>query len=88
MLIENAMKHNIATRESPLNIKIFIDASYIVVENNLQQITSFSGLPQNGLKNLGGRIELMTGKELIVNETSGKFTVKLPLIKNYEITNN
>ncbi|MGD1005856.1 MAG: histidine kinase [Ignavibacteriaceae bacterium] len=88
MLIENAMKHNIATRERPLNIKIFIDDCYIVVENNLQKITSFSGLPQNGLKNLGGRIKLMTGKDLIVKETPDKFTVKLPLIKNNEITDN
>ncbi|MGA7720901.1 MAG: histidine kinase [Ignavibacteriaceae bacterium] len=81
LLIENAMKHNIATRESPLNIKIFIDDCYIVVENNLQKITSFSGLPQNGLKNLGGRIELMTGKELIIKETHDKFIVKLPLLE-------
>ena len=48
LLTENAMKHNIATRESLLNVKIFIDDCYIVVENNLQKITSFSGCRKTG----------------------------------------
>lgn len=84
LLIENALKHNIATRENPLFIKIFREESYIVVENNLQKMTNISPSSKTGLKNLGERIRLMTGKELMVEETQNAFIVKLPLITSNE----
>src|SRR5688572_21232109 len=37
MLVENAIKHNIISEESPLSIYIYTDQDFIVIENNLQK---------------------------------------------------
>ena len=81
ILIENAIKHNMATREKPLKIEIFIENDCVVVRNNLQkmahQLTS-SGI---GLKNLKERIKLISNRDLVVEETKKEFIVKMPLLK-------
>jgi sensor histidine kinase YesM len=80
ILIENAIKHNKATRESPLIISIFIENKYIVVKNNLQKMAVLLNSTQIGLRNLSQRVILVTGKALIIEETSTEFTVKIPLL--------
>lgn len=81
ILIENAIKHNSATRESPLKISLYFEESNIVVRNNLQKKASLLKSTGTGLKNLAERIRLITGKELIIEETNDFFTVKIPLLK-------
>jgi len=82
LLLENAFKHNAATRENPLNIQLFIDnEEYIVVRNNLQKRLILGRSSGTGLKNLGERVRLITGKEIIIQETKEFFSVKVPLIK-------
>jgi two-component system LytT family sensor kinase len=80
ILIENAIKHNKATRENPLAIEIFIEDSNIVVRNNLQKMATKLGSTGIGLKNLAERIKLVTGKSLEVEETDDSFIVKVPLL--------
>lgn len=80
ILVENAIKHNMATREKPLNISIFIENQHIVVENNLQKMMIHSKSTKTGLKNLAERIRLITGRELIIEETQTNFIVKVPLL--------
>ena len=80
LLVENALKHNIATTGKPLKIQISMeDGKYIMVENNLQPKQQLEGSFQIGLKNLGERIKLVTGNELIVEKTNEKFCVKIPI---------
>ena len=81
LLIENAIKHNMATRENPLRIFIYLDNQHIVVKNNLQKMTGQLQSTKTGLKNLGERIKLITGKGLIIEETKNEYLVKVPLIK-------
>lgn len=81
ILLENAIKHNTATRENPLRISISIDNQHIVVRNNLQKKATQLKSTGIGLKNLAERVKLVSGKELIIEETSEFFTVKLPLMK-------
>jgi len=81
LLIENAIKHNMATRESPLKILVYLEDSYIVVKNNLQKMASQPVSSKTGLKNLGERVRLTIGKELIVEEKTNEYLVKVPLIK-------
>ena len=80
ILIENAIKHNIATRENPLTISVYIEDQQIVVKNNLQKMSSLAVSTGIGLKNLAERILLVTGKAMIVEETGSSFIVKIPLI--------
>lgn len=82
ILIENAIKHNIATRENPLIINIYTeytDSQYIVVKNNLQRKASQLNSMKIGLKNLHERVKLVTGKLLIIEETDSDYIVKIPL---------
>jgi len=80
LLIENAIKHNMATLERPLKIDIYIEGQNIVVRNNLQKMATQVVSTKIGLKNLSERVRLITGKEIIVEETSSDFLVKVPLL--------
>jgi sensor histidine kinase YesM len=80
LLVENAFKHNSATRESPLKISIIQKSGFIEVRNNLQpkkQLSPASGL---GLKNLAERVKLHSGKALVIEKTGHEFVVKMPLV--------
>jgi sensor histidine kinase YesM len=79
-LIENAIKHNKATREEPLKILIFINGQEIVVKNNLQKMASQIKSTGIGLKNLAERVKLITGKDLVIEESNTYFEVKMPLL--------
>jgi two-component sensor histidine kinase len=79
-LLENAIKHNIATRDNKLRIFIRIENDYIVVTNNLQRKATSLKSTGTGLKNLGERLKLITGKEMKIEEDDSTFTVKLPLL--------
>jgi two-component system LytT family sensor kinase len=80
ILVENAIKHNMATRENPLRIIIFVENRMIIVKNNLQKMARQLKSTEMGLKNLTERVRLISGKELIVEETNTEFIVKLPLL--------
>jgi len=81
ILVENAIKHNAATRESPLVIKITLVDGHVIVRNNLQKMASQKESTKIGLKNLAERIRLTSGEDLMVEETASEFIVKVPLIK-------
>lgn len=81
ILIENCIKHNIATRESRLNIFISVENDFVVVKNNLQKMGSQLKSTGTGLKNLAERVKLITEKALVVEESNSFFTVKVPLLK-------
>jgi hypothetical protein len=80
ILVENAIKHNKATRESPLLIRIYIEDHHIVVTNNLQKMAVHLESTSIGLRNLEQRVKLVSGKVLIVEETTDNFIVKIPLL--------
>lgn len=81
MMIENAIKHNIISKEKPLTIIIGqTDEASIFVENNLQLRDNVSGSNHIGLKNLTERYRFLTGRELLVTKNQHFFRVTLPLI--------
>jgi two-component system LytT family sensor kinase len=81
ILIENAIKHNMATKENPLVISITIEDQYVVVKNNLQKMGMQIKSTKTGLKNLAERVRLVTKKDLIIDESGEYFIVKVPLLK-------
>jgi len=90
MLIENAIKHNIASKIKPLYIKIVVDSKEnLVVSNNLQLKIPDNESTNFGLRNISQRYDLITGKNIEIIETDESFSVLLPLIqKRYENHNN
>lgn len=80
LLVENAIKHNMATAKKPLKIHIYLEDGYIVVHNNIQKMATQIVSTKIGLKNLSERVRLITGKEIIIPESEDKFIVKVPLM--------
>ncbi len=79
ILVENAIKHNMATHEKPLIISVYSESDCIVVENNLQKKEIPEKTTKIGLKNLSERIRISTGKNLVIDQSPDKFKVKIPL---------
>jgi ligand-binding sensor domain-containing protein len=82
MLAENALKHNIATKNKPLILEVFKDGDYLVVANNLQPKNNPEVSTSLGLKNISERYRLFAGKQIVVDKSLEKFVVKLPVIRN------
>jgi LytS/YehU family sensor histidine kinase len=80
LLIENAIKHNIASSQSPLHLKIYSSGDYLCVENNLQ-LKQSSYSTQTGLSNLVKRYRFLTDKQVKVIEDDDRFVVKIPLLQ-------
>jgi LytS/YehU family sensor histidine kinase len=82
MLVENAIKHNIISKDKPLNILIFMsNNNYLSVENNLQKKIEPGRSTGIGLKNIINRYQYLTVKKVIVIESSTKFKVSVPLVE-------
>ena len=81
ILLENAIKHNSATRQNPLKISVFFEDQHVVVRNNLQKKATQMKSTGIGLRNLTERIRLVMGKALIIEERDNYFAVKIPLSK-------
>ena len=81
MLVENAIKHNIVSTEQPLTIKIFRDATGIVVQNNIQKKMV---LPEDskgiGLENIKKRYSFLAQNKVEVRDDNKSFIVKLPVL--------
>lgn len=78
MLVENALKHNINTKESPLRVYVSIDNEYVTVTNNLQRRSSVCKNGK-GLENLKEQYRI-NGKSIKIKETASEFMVTLPLL--------
>jgi LytS/YehU family sensor histidine kinase len=80
-LLENALKHNRASRANPLMIKIYIEDSCLVVINNLQSKSKLSESKGIGLINLKKRYELLGEHLPVFSVTENEYIAKIPLIK-------
>lgn len=82
LLFENAIKHNIISKEYPLEVTLWVDADKLLVRNNLQRKTQEMPSTNVGLENVRHRYSFYTQRELEVIETKEFFLVALPLLKN------
>lgn len=80
LLIENALKHNRTTKDSPLQITMQSDAEYLTVSNTLLPLVSKADSAGIGLTNILSRYALLSDKKPIVEEDALVFTVKVPLL--------
>lgn len=80
LLVENAFKHNTATREKPLVVSITRTANSIEVRNSINRKKQLGETQGMGLINLSKRVNLLTGKQLHIEETDNEFVVTIPLI--------
>lgn len=81
LLIENAIKHNVVSKANPLSITIFSNGHYLVVENSIQLKEVKEESTNIGLNNIKSRYDYLCGKDTMVINSNGVFTVKIPIIK-------
>ncbi len=81
MLIENAIKHNVVSRNKPLHINVHANGNNtLVVTNNLQLRESVERSTQVGLANIKKRYLLVSGREVVIDKNTTEFKVILPLL--------
>lgn len=85
VLLENAFKHNVISSEEPLNIKIWRDHDYIVVQNRLQKRTTVKSESGIGLDTIARQFEFLSSKSLLICDDDGYFTVHVPVLASDEI---
>jgi sensor histidine kinase YesM len=78
MLAENAVKHNSFTKDNQLVIEILEDNEYIIVRNNMNKRRLLQESTGIGLQNIRNRYVIESSKEVIIEESSNYFVVKLP----------
>lgn len=83
ILFENAIKHNIISKEKPLHIKVFNKKDdKIIVHNNLQRKNQVMNSTKMGLENIKKRYKFFTELTVDVMVTEETFIVSIPLIEN------
>ncbi|MGL2966946.1 2TM domain-containing protein [Flavobacterium sp. XGLA_31] len=80
LLLENTIKHNIASEQKPLHIKIYIENNYLIVENNLQKKEVLQDRRGVGLQNIVNRYGLISERKVLIEETTDCFKVKIPIL--------
>lgn len=80
LLMENAIKHNVVSKDKPLSIEIGIKNSRIYVKNNLQAKKIHAESNGIGLSNIISRYKYLSKEEVIVSSSNNYFEVSVPLI--------
>lgn len=82
-LVENAIKHNVASNKQPLGVTIItVDSPpAIIVSNPIQPKIDTESGEGIGLSNLSERYRLLWNREIAIRNTGSSFEVEIPLIK-------
>lgn len=80
ILIENAVKHNVISAQSPLCIQIEARREALAVSNNVQKKKQVETSNRQGLENLRSLYRYLSDRPLQVVETDKAFIVTLPLL--------
>jgi hypothetical protein len=79
ILLENAVKHNDFSRETPLRIRLRVVGDAVELENDLRPSRSPRSSSRVGLANLSERCRLILGRDVAIESGAGRFSVRIPL---------
>ena len=80
MLIDNALKHNIAQPGTPLKIKIWDEDEVLHIVNNKQLRRQVETSTRNGLKQLRELYQFLTEKPVLITDSPNSFEINLPFL--------
>lgn len=80
-LVENALKHNDLSEDSPVQIMILEKKGYIEVKNSVHKPKYKEASTGQGLSNLSERYRLLGEDEIIINSDSTFFCVKIKILE-------
>lgn len=82
-LMENAVKHNVISKQYPLHVDIYTNKNkQLIVSNQMQPKTEDGNGSGIGLQNLWGRYQMLTGKDISISKRKRYFIVTLPLLNS------
>ena len=79
-MIENALKHNIIDRDSPLIIDLYVENDYLCIRNNRQKKAMVETSNKQGLTQLKRLYQFLTHKPIHIVETENSFMIKITFI--------
>lgn len=80
ILVENAIKHNEFSDDSPLLITVTFTKDELIVHNHVHSKSLRKPSSRIGLQNLDERYKLIVKKPISINKTAQEFIVHLPLL--------
>ncbi|MFC6097883.1 2TM domain-containing protein [Flavobacterium qiangtangense] len=80
LLLENTVKHNIASESKPLHIRIYEKGDYLVIENDYQKKEVLQDRRGVGLQNIVDRYSIITNKKVRIEQTEEHFRVEIPML--------
>lgn len=80
LLVENAIKHNIASRKKPLTVEIFSQDQMLVIRNNWQPKKEGVVSTGVGLKNVSSRYSYLINRDIQVQQDDQHYQIHIPLI--------
>jgi sensor histidine kinase YesM len=82
LLLENAIKHNEASQDNPLFIRIDFKQDELWISNTYQPKSNQSEPSTGiGLANIKKRYDILSDSQINVTQTADEFLVRLPLLK-------
>ncbi len=82
LLMENAVKHNAISKETPLHVELFINKyGKLVLRNNTNRKIKKEESSGMGLENIINRFRLLSDRTVEIKSTEEFFEVAIPLLK-------
>ena len=82
LLLENAIKHNAVSKETPLFVELFMEnGKWLVLRNNINPKLRKETGSGMGLQNIINRYNLLSKEPVLINNDGIHYTVLLPTLK-------
>ena len=82
LLLENAIKHNAVSKETPLLVELYIEnEKWLILRNNINPKLSKETGSGMGLQNIINRYNLLNGEPVLIKNDGVSYTVSLPTLK-------
>ncbi len=82
LLMENAIKHNVVSKEALLKVDIHIENVCLIVQNNINKKLNKEKGTGMGLENIKNRYALLHETPVQIDDNGKDFIVRLPILKN------
>jgi sensor histidine kinase YesM len=80
LLVENAAKHNVVSKSTPLRINLYNKKDKLIVENNLNKKNTAAVSNKVGLNNIATKYQLLDNKKIDILQDEKSYKIVLPLI--------
>lgn len=80
LLVENALKHNVATIEEPLVVEVLAEGGELEVVNDFRPRVEAPRSTGFGIESIRRHYAALTDRPVIVSQAEGRFRVRIPLL--------